>query len=87
MAKRMAPADSSHRIGIITVWSDVLTAFWGGSSTGQKDAAVAGIFKYTATASGDGGKWMTPVDSQRRVGLNIRSHWILIVVGGSSSGD
>jgi len=59
---------------------------WAGDQKNAESEWSEDGFEYITTAKGDDEKWMAPGDSGRRLGLNIRSRWILIVVGSTSWG-
>ena len=48
-------------------WWYLLTGF----KNTSKIAEIRGVFHYTSTTSGDMTKWITPLDSEHGIGLNI----------------
>jgi len=86
-AKRVAPVDSAHQIGLATLLIDVLTVDEGVWGCWFKNCDIGHVFEYGATPSGDMLKRMKPSDSAHKIGPTTLLQVVLTVVRGPASPD
>src|SRR5437762_2981132 len=66
--KRTTPSDSAHRIGLSTLWNDVLTVDEGVCGWMFKNGKIGHVFQYITRTRARMAKRTTPSDSAHRIG-------------------
>ena len=77
MAKRMAPLDSAHQIGVSTVSRKVFTVDEGVCRWRIKNREIGSVFASALGTRGDMAKRMAPLDSAHRIGVSPLSSEVL----------
>ena len=87
MTNWRVPLDSSHRIGLSTLFGDILTVVWGHLWLVWNNVEIRADFGYYGTASEDMANRSAQADSVHWIGLFTCQNNALIVVRGALSGE
>jgi len=69
--ERTRPADSACQIGLTILWKERLMPVEGICGHGYSNRDIMHVFDYSGTSIIDTGSLMTPLDSARKIGIEI----------------